>query len=80
MLSILHMWKVKMSLERKNYFRTARGVAVRLLVEICIEDISAVLRATVLRFRLFFVSWAGLMHLILRIKKFLKSPEQIQED
>jgi hypothetical protein len=42
------------------------GVAVRALIEICIDDISAVLRTTDLRFRLAFVSWAGLMHLIFR--------------
>jgi hypothetical protein len=46
---------------RKNEFRAkkirlSRGVAVRLLVEICIDDISTVLRATDLRFRLSFVS------------------------
>jgi hypothetical protein len=52
-------------------FRLSRGVAgvaVRALVEICVDDISAVLRAT--DFRLPFISWAGLMHLILRILKF----------
>jgi hypothetical protein len=47
---------LKMSLERKK-IRLSRGVAVRSLVEICIDDISAVIRA--LRFRLPFVSWAG---------------------
>jgi hypothetical protein len=59
---------IKMSLERKTFFRLTRGVAgvaVRSLVEICIDDISAVLRATDLRLRLPFVSCAGLMHLIL---------------
>jgi hypothetical protein len=60
----------KMSLERKQIFRPSYGVAVRSLVEICIDDISAILRATDLRFRLPFVSWAELMHLILRILKF----------
>jgi hypothetical protein len=71
-----------MSLERIFFFRLSRGVAgvagvasvaVRSLVEICIDDISAVFRATDLRFRLSFVSWAGLMYLnylILRILKF----------
>jgi hypothetical protein len=57
----------------KNFFYRSRGVAgfaVRSLVEICIDNISAVLRATGLRFRLPFVSWAGLMHLIIRILKF----------
>jgi hypothetical protein len=64
-----------MSLERKKKFRLSRGVvgiagvAVRSLIEICI-DISAVLRAPDLRFQLPFVSWSGLMHLILRILKF----------
>jgi hypothetical protein len=73
------MRKVKMGLERKNIFRLSRGVAgiaVRSLVELCIGDISAVLRATDLRFWLPFVSWAGLMHLLLRI---LKSLELTQE-
>jgi hypothetical protein len=60
----------------KKKIRLSRGVAVRVLVEICIDDISAVLRTTDLRFWLPFVSWAGLMHLILRI---LKSLEQTQE-
>jgi hypothetical protein len=64
------MWQVKTSLERNFFFRLSRGVAVRVLVEICVDDISAVLRATDLRFLLPFVSWAGLMHLILRILKF----------
>jgi hypothetical protein len=72
---VLGLFIPKMSLERKN-FRLSRGIAVRSLVEICIDDISAVLRATDFRFGLHFVSWAELMHLILRI---LKSLEQIQE-
>jgi hypothetical protein len=55
--------------------RGVAGVAVRALVEICVEDISAVLRATDLRFRLSFVTWAGLMHLILRILKFLEQTQ-----
>jgi hypothetical protein len=48
----------------KKMFRLSRGVAVvavRVLVKICIDDISAVLRAD-LRFRLLSVIWAGLMH------------------
>jgi hypothetical protein len=61
---------LKNKFRAKNFFRLSRGVAVRALVEICVDDISAVLRATDLRFRLPFVSWAGLMHLILRILKF----------
>jgi hypothetical protein len=64
------MMKVKTSLERKRISRLSRVVAVRVLVEICVDDISAVLRAADLRFRLPFVSWARLMHLILRILKF----------
>jgi hypothetical protein len=57
--------------EKQIYFcLLSRGVAGRALVEICIEDISAAFRATDLRFRLFFVIWAGLMHLILRILKY----------
>jgi hypothetical protein len=70
------MWQVKMSLVRNKNFRLSRGVAVRALVKICVDDISAVLRASDLRFLLPFVSWAGLMHLILRN---LKSLEQTQE-
>jgi hypothetical protein len=72
----------KTSLERKKKFRLSRGVAgdagiaYRALVEICVDDISAVLRAKDLKFRLPFVIWVGLMHLILRI---LKSLEQTQE-
>jgi hypothetical protein len=57
-----------MSLERKK-IRLSRGVAVRVLDEICMHDISAVLRAIDLRFRLPFIIQAGLMHLILRILK-----------
>jgi hypothetical protein len=60
----------KTSLERKKNVRLSRGVAGRALVEICTDDISAVLRATDLRFWLSIVSWAGFMHLILRILKF----------
>jgi hypothetical protein len=37
---------LKTSLERNKNFRRSRGVAVRALVEICVDDISAVLRAT----------------------------------
>jgi hypothetical protein len=65
------MWKVKTSLERKKKIRPSHGdvgvagVAIRALVEIFIDDISAVLRVTDLRFRLPFVSW-----LILKILKF----------
>jgi hypothetical protein len=64
---------LKNKFRTKKHFRLSRGVAViagvavRALVEIYIDDISAALRATDLRFRLPFVSWAGLMHLILRI-------------
>jgi hypothetical protein len=47
--------------------RLSRGVAVG---RYFIDDISAFLRATDLRFRLTFVSWAGLMHLI---QNYLKS-------
>jgi hypothetical protein len=54
----------------KKKIRLSRGVAVRALVEICVDDISAVLKATDLRFWLPFVSWTELMHLILRILKF----------
>jgi hypothetical protein len=68
--------KPKKQVKSEKKFRLSRGVAVRALVEICVDDISAVLRATDLRFRLPFVTWAGLMHLILRI---LKSLEQTQE-
>jgi hypothetical protein len=56
------MWQVKMSLNRKNIFRLSRsvagvaGVAVWSLVKICIDDISAVLRAKYLRFRLPFIN------------------------
>jgi hypothetical protein len=64
------MWQVKIRLS------CGGGVAVRVLDEICMHDISAVFRATDLRFWLFFVIWAGLMHLILKI---LKSLEEIQE-
>jgi hypothetical protein len=77
------MWQVKMSLERKKKLCLSRGVAgvvgvaVRALVEIGVDDISAVLRATDLRFQLAFVSWAGLMHLI--NFEFSKSLEQTQE-
>jgi hypothetical protein len=46
------------------------GVALRALVEICVDDISAVVRTTDFRFPLPLISWAGLMHLILRILKF----------
>jgi hypothetical protein len=70
------MRQVKNEFRAKFFFRLSRRFAVRSLVEICIDDISAVLRATDLRFQLSFVSWAGLMHLILRI---LKSLEQTQE-
>jgi hypothetical protein len=55
---------------RAKKIRLSRGVAVRALVEICIDDISAVLRATYSRFQLTFPIWAGLMHLLLRIFKF----------
>jgi hypothetical protein len=51
-------------------FRLSRGVAVRALVEMCVDDISAVLSAADLRFQPPFVTWAELMHLILRIFKF----------
>jgi hypothetical protein len=47
-------------------------VAVRALVEICIDDILAVLKATDLRFQQSLVIWAGLIDLILRILKFWK--------
>jgi hypothetical protein len=50
--------------------RLSRGVAVRVLGEFCMHDISAILGATDLRFRLPIIIWAGLMHLILRILKF----------
>jgi hypothetical protein len=54
----------------KKKIHLSRGVAVLALVEIFIDDILAALRVTDLRFLLPFVSWAGLMHLILRILKF----------
>jgi hypothetical protein len=63
----------KTGFRAKKNFRLSRGVAgvaIRSLVEICIDDISALLRATDLRFRLTFVSWVELIHLILRILKF----------
>jgi hypothetical protein len=66
--------KLKKLVRAKKIVRLSRGV-VRSLVKIYIDDISAVLRATDLRFRLPFVSWAELMHLILRI---LKTLEQTQ--
>jgi hypothetical protein len=66
-LGLLMLKKLVIS-EKK--IRLPSGVAVRPLVEICVDDISAVLEATDLRFRLSFVGWAGLMHLILRILKF----------
>jgi hypothetical protein len=55
--------KKQVKSEKKN--RLSRGVAgvadaaVRVLVEICVDDIQAVLRATDLRFQLLFVIWAG---------------------
>jgi hypothetical protein len=61
---VLELFIPKNKLRAKN-FRLSRGVsgvAVWELVEICIDDISAVFRATALRFRLPFVNWAGLMH------------------
>jgi hypothetical protein len=48
-----HIWKVLVSLAKTRGVAT---VAVRALVEICIDDIPAVLRATDLRIRLPFVS------------------------
>jgi hypothetical protein len=39
-----------MEFRAKKKFRQSRGVAVRVLDEFCIDVISAVLRATVLRF------------------------------
>jgi hypothetical protein len=57
--------KIQNKSEKK--FRLSRGVVVRALNEIYIDDISAVLRATDLGFHLPFIMWAGLMHLILRI-------------
>jgi hypothetical protein len=59
----------KKKFRTKKNFRLSRGDAVRALVKFCNEDNSAV-RATDLRFRLPFVIWAGLIHLILRILKF----------
>jgi hypothetical protein len=73
---LLGLFIPKNKLRAKTKFRLAPGVAVRVLDEIYIDDISAVSWATDLRFRLSFTIWAGLMHLILRI---LKSLEQIQE-
>jgi hypothetical protein len=67
---VLGLLYLKDEFRAKFFFRLSRGVAVRSLVEICIDDISAVLRATDFKFRLPFFSWAGLMHLILRILKF----------
>jgi hypothetical protein len=55
---------LKYEFRAKKKFRLSRGVvevAVRSLVEICIIDISADLRAKNLRFRLTCVSWAELM-------------------
>jgi hypothetical protein len=76
---VLGIFIPKNKFRSKKKSRLSRGVAVvavRALVEICIDVISAVLRATDLRFRLPFVTWARLMHLILRI---LKSLEQTQK-
>jgi hypothetical protein len=64
---VLELFIPKKQVQSEKKFRRSRGVAVRALVEIRIDDISAVLRAIDLRFRLPFVSWAGLMHLILKI-------------
>jgi hypothetical protein len=70
---VLGLFMLKNKLRAKKKFRLSRGVAgvaVRALVEICVDDISAVLRATDLGFQLPFDSWTGLMHLILRTLKF----------
>jgi hypothetical protein len=83
LLSTYEIWKVLVSLEKKiiAYFHVLRLFINKIefraaLAEICIDDISAVLRTTDLRFQLTFVICAGLMHLILGILKFL---EQTQE-
>jgi hypothetical protein len=71
LLSFFVSIMLKNELRAKNNFpSTTRCCRSCRPVEICIEDISAVLRGTDLRFRLSFVSWAGMMHLILRILKF----------
>jgi hypothetical protein len=70
--------QVKMSQERKNKFHLSRGVAVRVLDNICLHVISAVLRPTDLRSKLPFVIKAGLMHFILRILKSLKQLQGLQ--
>jgi hypothetical protein len=76
------MWQVKNKFRAKtnsSLSRDVAGVVVRLLVEICIDNISAFLRATDLRFRLPFVSWAdGLIHFILRILKFLNLQSKLR--
>jgi hypothetical protein len=72
----------KIQLRAKKKFRLLRGVvvvaivagvAVRVLIEICIDDISAVLRAKNMKYWLSFIIWPGLMHLILRILRFCQS-------
>jgi hypothetical protein len=45
----------------RNTQKLARAVVLKICIKICIKDISAVLRARDLRFRLSFIIWAGLM-------------------
>jgi hypothetical protein len=72
---VLELFVPKEHIKSEFLYRLSRGV-VRALVEICIDDISAVLRATNLRFQLPFIIWAGLMHLILKILKSLKETQK----